>query len=423
MPQLQTNRNLLKLIKLRYLFILLQFLAILLAEFLFEYKLPYLVLKAIVAVELALNMGLYWYYRSNRNIHDFEYFVQILLDVSFLTLLLFFSGGATNPFVSLLLLPVAIAAVTLKRGLLIAVTLLAFAAYTLLLLSISAMEMHHVDIHQHFVGMWVNFALSAMVVVLIVASLVQAMHKQDRYVSRLREEQLRQEQLVALGTISAQFVHHLATPLGTASLLAEELAEQLEGTNQKHVPGSHGDKANDDSGSLMHLRSQLALCSKRLQDFRAMAEEVKQNQQQQMSLLSLFDELKEEIQLNFPDMQVQYELPDPDRYSIQADTTLLPAILNLVQNAVQASRKHLQERISLSGLIKNNQLLLSIRDYGSGISEDNLLQLGSRLVESDKGLGMGVLLSHATLERFAAELKLYNHSEGGAVAEVAFKVA
>lgn len=418
MPHLQTNRNLLKLIKLRYLFIFLQFLAILLAEFLFDYKLPYPILKAIVAVELTLNMGLYRYYRSNRNIHDFEYLVQVLLDVSFLTLLLFFSGGATNPFVSLLLLPVAIAAVTLKRSLLIAVTLLAFAAYTLLLLSISTMEMHEVDIHQHFVGMWVNFALSAIVVVLIVASLVQAMHKQDRYVSRLREEQLRQEQLVALGTISAQFVHHLATPLGTASLLAEELAEQLE----EQLAGSSNDCHIDDSESLMHLRTQLALCSKRLQDFRAMAEEVKQNQQQEMSLVNLFEELKEEIQLNFPDMQIQYELPDPDRFSVKADTTLLPAILNLVQNAVQASRKQLQERISLTGLIKNNQLLLSIRDYGAGISEENLLQLGSRLVESDKGLGMGVLLSHATLERFAAELKLYNHSDGGAVAEVAFNV-
>ena len=360
-------------------------------------------LKVIVAVELALNVLLLYCYRGNRNAHPLEYLPQILMDIVFLTLLLYFSGGATNPFVSLLLLPVAIAAVTLPRGLLLVVTLAALSAYSALLLRLSPHQMHNMDMQQHFVGMWINFVLSALVVVLIVASLSRAMRRQERFVSQLREEQLRQEQLVSLGTAAAQFAHQLATPLGTANLLVEELQDET---------------ADGKEHYLSQLKEQISLCSRRLQDFRIMAEEVKQNRKRNITLAKLALQLQQEIQLNFAATKVTYKLAETENLAIVADTTLLPALLNLIQNAVQASNSQQNLNIMISSQVIDKQLIISIRDFGKGLNQQSLLELGSTLVKSETGLGIGVMLSHATLERLGAQLKLYNHQDGGAVAEI-----
>ena len=402
-PYLQTNRHLLNLVKVRYGFIALHLIAILIAQYWFSYELPYLTLKAIVAVELLINIPLFFVYRSHRNAHAAEYLPQVLIDIIFLALLLYFSGGATNPFVSLLLLPVALAAVTLPLGLLLVVTLAALSAYSALLLRLSPHQMHTMDMQQHFIGMWINFVLSALLVVLIVASLSRAMRRQEKFVSQLREEQLRQEQLVSLGTAAAQFAHHLATPLGTANLLVEELQDE---TNDQREP------------YLTNLKEQISLCSKRLQDFRVMAEDVKKNSKREISLTKLANQLKQEVQLNFATTKVTYLLTKAENLAVLADTTLLPALLNLIQNAVQASKIEQNINVVIASQVVDNKLIMTIRDFGKGLSEQSLLELGATLVKSETGFGIGVLLSHATLERLGAQLKLYNHIEGGAVAEI-----
>ncbi|GAC17193.1 hypothetical protein GARC_0211 [Paraglaciecola arctica BSs20135] len=400
LSHMQTNRQLLQLIKLRNGFIALQLLVVLVAELWFEYSLPYTTLKIIVGVELAINIALFYYYKGNRNAHPIEFLLQVSLDILFLTLLLYFSNGATNPFVSLLLLPVAIAAVTLPKPWLLFVTFMALAAYSTLLFTLDHQQMHMIDMQQHFVGMWLTFVLSALVVVLIVASLARAMRQQERLVSQLREEQLRQEQLVALGTSAAQFAHQMATPLATANLLTEEL--ELQHNNL----------------FLAQLKEQIGLCSKRLQDFRVMSEELKQNSRRQIPLSQLFFHLQQDIQLNFADVQVCYQFDNSEAFAVYTDSTLFPALLNLVQNAVQASKQNNNHKIEMSSKIEQQQLVITIRDFGKGLSEEALLELGSTIVQSDQGFGMGVLLSHATLERLGAQFRLYNHSEEGAVVEV-----
>ncbi|MGL5397973.1 MAG: ATP-binding protein, partial [Shewanella sp.] len=59
-------------------------------------------------------------------------------------------------------------------------------------------------------------------------------------------------------------------------------------------------------------------------------------------------------------------------------------------------------------------------DYGAGIAPSLLPQLGTLLIESPKGLGVALLLSHASLERLGAELILASHPQGGTVAQIRF---
>jgi two-component system sensor histidine kinase RegB len=62
-----------------------------------------------------------------------------------------------------------------------------------------------------------------------------------------------------------------------------------------------------------------------------------------------------------------------------------------------------------------NNLQISIRDFGSGISEDIKKQLGKPFFTSknEQGMGLGVYLTQITLARFGGELSLNNHIDGG----------
>ena len=111
--------------------------------------------------------------------------------------------------------------------------------------------------------------------------------------------------------------------------------------------------------------------------------------------------------------------------SILTDMSLTPAIMALIENAARASTETLgsaQVDISVDIAPSEDQIYLQIRDYGAGIAPALLPQLGTLLIESPKGLGIALLLSHASLNRLGAELILANHPQGGTVAQIRFSV-
>ena len=100
---------------------------------------------------------------------------------------------------------------------------------------------------------------------------------------------------------------------------------------------------------------------------------------------------------------------------------LLPAILNLLQNAALANQKQGQTQLELSWQQDNLHsecVYLLIRDFGRGFSSSQLAELGGQLMPSDQGMGLAVLLSNVTFERLNGSLTLFNHADGGAVAKV-----
>ena len=409
---IKSSQQIRPLIKARFSFIALQLMAIFISQYLIQSPLSFSTLYSIVAVETLLNLTFFFLYRTNRTVGVNAYFMQILMDILFLTALLYFSGGASNPFVSLLLIPIAIASVTLPKHLLLVVTLLAVSAYSGLLITLNPHDLHHMNMEQHVLGMWLNFVLSACVVVLVVAALLKAVNKQEQLVNKQREDQLRQEQLLSLGAAAAQFAHRLATPLGTVNLISEELQ----------------DIQTYDATLFTQLDQQLNICRRHLDDFRTMAEQVKNNSKQTLPVQQFIDDLRQEVQLSFPSSKANWQMQGLTNTHLMVEPILMPALLNLIQNAVLASQSSNQLNSEYDTDISviaepntkslNNGLSISIRDHGNGFANDTLLQLGSELVDSKHGLGMGVFLSHVTLEKLGGQLKLYNHLEGGAVAEI-----
>jgi two-component system sensor histidine kinase RegB len=98
---------------------------------------------------------------------------------------------------------------------------------------------------------------------------------------------------------------------------------------------------------------------------------------------------------------------------------LIPAILNVINNAIMASAKQQQKKIAIKGDIVGHQLHLVIRDFGKGFAAEHFGQLGLVPVPSTQGLGMAMFLTNASFERLGVTLALSNHQQGGAQVSIA----
>ncbi|MBL4909421.1 MAG: HAMP domain-containing histidine kinase [Alteromonadaceae bacterium] len=363
-----------------------------------NYQLPLLALFFIVSLEMVFTFVCYFYYKNNKQkTNKSALFMQVLADVFFLSLLLYFSGGATNAFVSLLLIPIAIAAVTLPLWMLVITAVLAVISYSFMLW-LMPMHVIHGNMQGHFIGMWVNFLFSTLVVALVVARLARAINKKELAIAKYREEQLKQEKIIALGIASAQVTHQLATPLATAQLLVDELDDEF-----------------TDNAVLNELKVQLSRCGQSLHDFRQQTFEIKNQVAKPILINVILRQLQEYTQLNYPDIDLQINFSAQTSGSVVADGALLPAILNLLNNGVRASKANNSNKLLLSVKTNNDHCSLTIRDYGDGFTANKLTRLGIEPVESELGLGMAVFLSHASLERLGGKLSLTNHPDGGAL--------
>ena len=392
---------------------MIQVLLICFVYFTLHYQLHLLPLFSIIALEIAFTLVSYFSYRKDKVAGQYAVFGQIFADILFLSMLLYFSGGATNAFVSLLLIPIAIAAVTLTPVMLITTTLAAILSYSILLWLLP-MNMMHGNMQGHFIAMWINFLFSSIVVAFVVGNMARAINKRELAIAAFREEQLKQEKIISLGVASAQVTHQLATPIATVQLLADELSEDYP-----------GDKA------VGEMQQQLKRCQQNLQEFRQLALDLKEQTTQQMACQDIIEQIQQHIGINYPDIHsvlISEENTDAEQLSLQppaviADVTLLPAILNLVNNGVRATKANNSDTIELKSLYQKGLWQFSIRDFGSGFTLSKLAELGVEPVSSEQGLGMAVFLSHASLERLGAKLELTNHIDGGALVTLSLPLA
>lgn len=310
---------------------------------------------------------------------------------------LLLTGGYTNPFTSLLLLPIAVAVLLVPLSQSIALTGLGIAIYSLLVLFHTpiATGTHGADMAQlHLFGMWATFALTAAILLLVVGTLARRLQRQQSQLAQSRESRLRDEQIIALGLSAAGIAHRVGTPLNTLALLVDEL---------RHAPNS-ADLGQD----LDLMEQQLGLCSDHLQQLTAAAAQAKTAQTETLAVSAWLSRLRESATLLWPASAIEWQPPFPDT-PVAVDTTLDQAALNLIANALGASPDWV-------GICARNteagDVEVIVEDRGAGLDTDLANTLGQAPVESDTGLGVGLFLSNATLQRFGGTLRARTSATG-----------
>ncbi|MEQ1527052.1 MAG: ATP-binding protein [Gallionella sp.] len=349
--------------------------------------------------------------RSNNLVSSPELFVQLCIDVLALSILLYHSGGSTNPFISLYVLPLVIAAATLPSRYTWGMAALTVACYSLLMFYYVPLPQDHHNhgggdnaFNSHVIGMWLGFVLTAIVVAYFVVQMAQAVRKRDEMLTQAREEILRNERIVALGTQAAGAAHELGTPLATMAVVVGEL--------------------QDETGSSPAWRDALTTLDEQVRGCKRILDKILANAQRPEAVSlqppeQLLAEVLDEWQLLRPTAQYEYS-PQISSSSdpvglIKADTTLRAALMNLLNNAADAAPQAIQILTHSDA----SRFVMEIYDHGKGLSEEAATKAGSAFFTTKKeGRGVGLLLANATVERMGGTVRLFNRDGGGATTQL-----
>ena len=372
-------------------------------------------LLAIAALALA-NLFTLLRLRSSKPISNMELFGQLCMDVLALSILLYYSGGSTNPFVSLSRLPLVIAATTLPGRYTWGMAALTSACYSVLMFYYIPLPHNHQHdgdsaFNAHVVGMWLGFVFSTVVVAYFVVKMAQAGRSRDETLARVREEILRNERIVALGTQAAGAAHELGTPLSTMAVVIGEL---------QHDAGVQPGWRD----ALGILNEQVHGCKRILDKILADAQISGAASLQPAD--HLMAEVLDEWQLLRPTAPYQYysegTQPAP---LVSVDGTLRAALMNLLNNAADAAPAGAgQQAIEIRTRWDAASFTLEIHDRGKGLSEEAELKAGSAFFTTkSEGHGLGLFLANATLERMGGSVRLFNREQGGATTEIILPIA
>ncbi len=213
-----------------------QSVAVLVCAWWMQLEIPLLPLLVGIGLLAVFSVFAAWRLSQPWPVGEWETIGHIAVDTLVLGYLLYCTGGASNPFVTLLLVPIALSAAALSVRSILAVSALAGIAYLVLLYwhvpLPMPMPMHdesHGGFSLHVAGMGVNFVISALLLGFFINRLAHALRIQQLEVQRVRERALRDEGILAIATQAAGAAHELNTPLSTMRTLLPELRREHAG--------------------------------------------------------------------------------------------------------------------------------------------------------------------------------------------------
>lgn len=412
-----TRKNLGWLFILRNLMICVEALTVLISVYGLDIPLHQAALTGIITAQVAVNWYAWLRLSIDRPVTDIELASQLGFDVLAITSILYWTGGATNPIAWFFLLPLIIAATVLPQAFTWYMVVFTSACYTILMgyyeplpkivpmtlnedtpPHLHAMMEHH-DIELHVFGMWFGFVFSAVLVAYFVVGMAETLRARERKLAEVREQALRNERVVALGTLAAGAAHEMGTPLGTMAILIHDLEQEYE---QAECP--------EMLEKMKILREQVNRCKEALSVMSASAGEMRAEAGHVMPVSSYLDEVVESWRQQRPGSSLDYLKqgyePSP---SILAERTLTHALINILNNAADVS----PHKVELSARWTFEYASLEIRDEGPGITPAVSARIGKAPVSSkEHGLGVGLFLAFAAIERLGGQIQMLPRKEG-----------
>lgn len=347
-------------------------------------------------------------------ISERELLLQLLGDIAVFTLIFYFSGGYSNPFIWMYILPITVAAVALCAVHAWCIAMMSVTCYTVLIfyhIPLSHLHMHTysgVNLDIHLVGMWLGFVMSAVIIAIFINRIGQNLRNYDKQMAEVRERALESERMLALGTLAASAAHELGTPLATMAVVSKELMQDL-----------HDQPENI---------SQLQMISTQIQRCKEILSSISQNagygRAEAGGMVPLDVFLQQTLQRwrdIRPATQITVTISSTNAPHIFVDRALAQAIQNLLDNAADES----QEQILFDAEWDESILRIDIRDFGKGLNEAIKQEIGTPFFSSknENGMGLGVYLTQTILARYNGKVSLNNHPQGGVLTHIDLPLA
>ena len=408
------RKNLRLLIQLRWLAVLGQIITILLVHSFLHISLPLVPMMAVVSALALANLGYtMWLQWRPATVTPGVLFGALLADVVALTLQLYLSGGASNPFIYLFLLQVILGTVLLKSE--YAWTMVGITALCVLMLAFYYQPLP-VALggglpNLYTLGLLICFALTTILMVVFITQVVSNLRQRDSRLADMRQRASEEEHIVRMGLLATGAAHELGTPLSTMSVILGDW---------QHMPQVRDDP--DMMADLEEMKDQLLRCKAIVNGVLLSAGETRAAGLESTTLMRFMEALvgrwrqHHEPEKFFFTHQLDRDVP------ILSDTALEQVICNVLDNAYEAS----PQEVHLHMEITSDTLELVVRDLGPGFDERILAKLGKPYQSTKKGRpgrGVGLFLVVNVVRSLGGSVQAGNRMHRGAEVRIRLPLA
>ena len=309
------------------------------------------------------------------------------------------------PFAALLLVPIALAAVTLDIRSTVGVTALALICIAVLALWAGPLPWRGGGLSLpalYRVGGWAGLSLAIMLIAVFAWSVAEEARQRSEALTATQLALAREQQLSALGGQAAAVAHLLGTPLATINVIAKELVREL----------PHGSPLVDEAGELL---AQAQRCRELLAGLGKQPDDSGHQTFTRAPFTSLLEHIAGEYGRAGVDVRIQVAHTDA---TSEPEVALTPelrhSLANLIDNAIQFATS----RVLVTLRPTRVGLTLVIEDDGPGFPHEVLDWLGEPFLSTRReegGLGLGIFIATTLLARTGAKINFDNTDRGARV--------
>ncbi len=397
---------------LRWIALIGQLLTIYFVHFFVGFNLPLIFCSLTIFCGGLTNIFIQFNFKKNQ-LSNIESTILLFYDVIQLAVLIYLTGGVTNPFIIFLIVPALISSTLLNLASTLFLSIITIMSLILLTFNYFPLPSEG-NLHFHVPDYYIFSIPSALVIALIFLNYFgfrfgYEARRRGNALNRLELVLAKEQELESIGHQAAAAAHSLGTPLSTITVIAKELKKEMVDNNE----------FKDDVDTILEQAKKCGDILKKISQNQIVDDEYVKNTTLQDLLFEItksFESITEKnINLNLENAK--------KRISIKRSAELTYGIRNFVGNAVKFSKKNIN--INLVG--HNQTTTLQISDDGPGFPDDIYKIIGepyistkSKKLKSKAGLGLGTFIGKTLLERKKANIEFLKSSNGGALVEISW---
>ena len=404
-------------INLRWIAYIGQLSAILIVQFLLNFNFNYILSSLIVFLSLLSNLYLKFKVKKNQLSNSFST-LFLAFDIVQLGLLFFLTGGITNPFIFLIIVPAVFSSQYLN--LYSSILLVLLISIILFLLTFFYFELPHPGtLHFHAPTYYLYaIPLSIIIGLLFLVFFGFKFGEENRIrqkaYDKIQEIMAKENELVSLGGQAAAAAHSLGTPLSTIMLTAKEIQKEL-GVETKFKKDI--DLLISQSSRCGEILKKLSLNPKINDDFLDVD-------------VDLYGYLNEIIR-SYKEISDKKFVFNADNHRNPIKIPKLQEIIYGLRNFIGNANKFSKNQINIFLISNKKDTEVIIQDDGPGFPQDLIEKnkLGEpyiRTIDQDTiskyGLGLGTFIGKTLLEKNYANIIFENKKDKvGAVVTIKWK--
>ena len=400
---------------LRWIALIGQLITIYIVHFVVQFDLPIIFCSLTIFFGGITNIFIQFNLKK-RQLNNTESTILLFYDVLQLSVLIFLTGGVTNPFIIFLIVPAIISSTLLNLA---STFFLSFITIiSLLLLTFNYFPLpSDGDIHFHVPDYYIYSIPTALIIVLTFLNYFgfrfgHEARKRGNALSRLELVLAKEQQLDSIGHQAAAAAHSLGTPLSTITVIAKELKKEA-GKNNEFI---------QDIDTLLEQAKKCGDILKKISQNKIVDDDYVTNITMQDLLFEIARSFEE-----ISDKKINLNLSKSiKKIPIKRSPEITYGIRNFVGNAVKFSKKN----VDINLLSDDTQTSIQIFDDGPGFPDDIFKIIGepyisskSKKLKSKSGLGLGTFIGKTLLERKKAFIDFQNIPGGGAEVQIKWKTS